>query len=211
MRIAHGIEINAPIERVFECVSDDEKAKKWIDGLVSVKYLTRRTKKNPVGAKFRRRFEIRGRTIEREGEITEYEEPKLLGLRFAGGGPSVDEHYRFEPVKNGTKFNYEADYVFPGLLLKLTSFLYARSVKRDVARQLENLKALAEQLESVDKQLESMRKGSQQNREHLVHEKEPGRYGTRREFQTLTEEQLANRLPQRGERAKRRKLRRKTK
>jgi len=150
MRITYAIEISAPIEKAFECVSDDEKAKKWIAGLVSVKYLTQRKKKNPVGAKFRRRFEVRGRTIEWEGEIIEYEKPRLMGLRFTVGGFSVEEYYRFEPVQNGTRFNFESNYTFATPLSRLRRYFFARSAKRNIATQIRNLKAFAEHLESEE-------------------------------------------------------------
>ncbi len=152
MRITYGIEIGAPIEKVFECVSDDEKIKKWIHGLVNVEYLTPRKKKNPVGTKFRRKFEIGVRTTEMEFEIIEYEKPRFMVLRSAGEQVLIEEYYRFEPVENGTRFDFEANYTFARLLLKLSSCLSAWPAKRNIAKQIENLKALAEQLAYVDEQ-----------------------------------------------------------
>ncbi len=119
---------------------------------MSVEYLTPRKKKNPVGTKFRRKFETRGRTTEWEFEIIEYEKPRFMVLRGAGKQVLVEEYYRFEPVENGTRFDFEANYTFARLLLKLSSYLSAWPAKRNVAKQIENLKALAEQLAFVDEQ-----------------------------------------------------------
>ena len=149
MRVTYNTEIKASIERVFDCLADDELTRQWMDGLVSTQYLTPRNAENPVGTRFKQRIRKGANVSEYQGVITEYERPILLGVRFKGALFSSEIHYSLEPTQAGTRLTYWADLVWATSILQLTGYLFYPfnlfSAKRNAARQMRRLKAFVEQ------------------------------------------------------------------
>ena len=84
MKMTDSININAPIERVFECIADQEQQKLWVDGLVGIEYTSEWKEDNPVGTQFKQRLLKGPKKVEYEfeGEILAYQNPKLFGTRI---------------------------------------------------------------------------------------------------------------------------------
>ena len=144
MKIFYTVEINAQIEKTFDCVNNSEKLKLWMEGLQEVNVDPNADKDNPVGAKFRHKIKEGGKIKEYNGEITAYKLPTLLGVRIYDKMFTVDVLYKFESAGDKTILNYEADLVFGTKFAQLLGYLFSWFTKRLLVKQMSNLKALAE-------------------------------------------------------------------
>ena len=143
MDLTDSININAPIERVFESVADREEQKLWIDGLVDVELTSEWNEHNPIGTQFKQRL-VKGRKQEEyefEGEILAYEKPELYGIRIGNADFTAEIYYRLEEVAGGTRLNYETHMEFSGnMIARFIGRMAAHHTKQD----MQKLVALAE-------------------------------------------------------------------
>src|SRR5260370_25395181 len=105
-KITYSIEINAPIEMVFDLIDDPEKIKKWMDGLEEISCPEERNPDNPVGTKFRQKIKEGRHTQEFDGEVVGYEKPKNLSIQVANKYCAVLVDYNLSPIATGTRLDY---------------------------------------------------------------------------------------------------------
>ena len=145
MKMTYRVNINAPIERVFDYISAPEKQKLWTDGLVNTEYTSQWNEKDPVGTQFKQHL-IKGRNkiaYEFQGEILAYEKPRLYAMRIGDQDFSAEIYYRFQEVEGKTRLNSEADMEFQGnIIARFIGRMAAHHNKQDMKKLI----ALAEQV-----------------------------------------------------------------
>jgi uncharacterized protein YndB with AHSA1/START domain len=144
MLATYSMDVNAPIEKVFNCVEDTEKMKLWMDGLEETTYVTPRDLANPVGTKFKQKIREGGRVQEYDGEVLAYEKPKLLAVRIGNKYFHAIAEYRFTPTHNGTRMDYNCDVTCHHWFFRIMMVLFSWFTKRILRKQMTKLKALAE-------------------------------------------------------------------
>jgi carbon monoxide dehydrogenase subunit G len=145
MKFTYTLDINAPMERVFACVTDDEKKKIWMEGVVGTEFPNGKDQENPVGTKFTQQIKEGRRIVEYDGEIIAYEKPHLLGVRVGNKMFSFDTYYRLAEQPGGTRLNYESQFVSASSLAKFMGKLFGWFTRKLVVKQMAALKKLAEQ------------------------------------------------------------------
>ena len=144
MIINHQLFIQAPLEAVFNMVSDWEKIPLWMEGVVEIVPLGDPTTTGLVGQKFTQRVKEGGRITEYTGEITAYEALRHLGLKVGGAMFTFDLDFRFSPEGSGTRLDYSAGTTFHNLFAKVMGTLFSWLTRRIVTKQLAKLKQIAE-------------------------------------------------------------------
>ena len=140
----------APIERVFELVTDFAHYPEWNVTYTEIKEIV--GPPTQVGTKVYSVMRLLGRTMEGWGEIVEVDPPKLLkttGTSTQGG--KLEYVLRLTPLAKGTEVLLEVDYELPASIFgKIADKLFIeRAVERDLRHSLENFKAFIEAKEPV--------------------------------------------------------------
>ena len=142
MRVEESIEINKPLEEVFNYVSDVGNFPQWTAHTLEVR------KDTPGIPQQSDRFTVAiksvGRRFETPYERTSYEANRRYTDR-AVGGPIPDQRweYAFREVPGGTRLTRAVD-AEPGGLLRLLEPVQKRLVHRQLRKDLESLKDLLE-------------------------------------------------------------------
>jgi uncharacterized protein YndB with AHSA1/START domain len=142
--VSHRLEIDAPIERVFALVDDPEKTKLWMRGLEETVFTTRRSRANPVGARFTQRIRHGRRIAEYDGRVTAYERPHRLALRIGDGRGAFDVEYRLSDLGGRTRLDYTATGSDPTGLARPAGAFFAWVTRRIAGKQMQRLKTVAE-------------------------------------------------------------------
>jgi uncharacterized protein YndB with AHSA1/START domain len=144
MIYVYTIDIQAPIERVFELIHDPEKHKLWLQGVEETRFVGTYDPANPVGAKFKQRIREGGSVKEYDGEITAFARPKHLGICLSPPHFSVQVDYRLTPVDGGTRLDYSADLRSRHWFVRLMARLFRFFMRGILRKQMAKLKELAE-------------------------------------------------------------------
>jgi uncharacterized membrane protein len=142
MRVEESIEINKPLEEVFNYVSDVGNFPQWTAHTLEVR------KDTPGPPQQSDRFTLAiksvGRRFETPYERTSYE-PKRRYTDRAVGGPIPNQQwdYTFQEVPGGTRLRRAVE-AEPGGFLKLLEPLQKRAVQRQLRKDLQTLKDLLE-------------------------------------------------------------------
>ncbi|MGZ4112857.1 MAG: SRPBCC family protein [Tumebacillaceae bacterium] len=145
MKFTYTLAINAPIERVFTCITEDEKKKIWMQGVMKTEYPHGKDPAHPVGTQFKQQIKEGKRIVEYNGEITAYEAPSLFAVRVGNPMFSFDTTYRLEVHADGTTLNYESQFVSSSSFAKFMGKLFGWFTRKLVLKQMAALKQLAEQ------------------------------------------------------------------
>lgn len=142
MRVEESIEINRPLNEVFNYISDARNYPNWMAHALEVRTDAPRPPRQ--GDTFMLAIKSVGRRFETPYERTSYE----IGRRFtdqALGGPIPDHrwHSTFQEMPNGTRLTRTVDVESSGLL-KLLEPLQKRSAARQLRKDLETLKKVVE-------------------------------------------------------------------
>ena len=137
MKFQNLIEIQAPINDVFEFVADMRNMPKWNY------FVTRVTQENGDGPEIGARYHQTRKTDSQRYEIIHYEPRQSLIIKtIPGSSPMFERHLRFEATANGTrlidKMTLRTGY--PGILERLV----IGRTRRAVAENLGKLKELLE-------------------------------------------------------------------
>jgi uncharacterized membrane protein len=142
MRVEESIEINRPLQEVFNYVSEVGNFPEWTAHTLEVR------KDTPGIPQQSDRFTVAiksvGRRFETPYERTSYEANRRYTDR-AVGGPIPDQRweYAFREVPGGTRLTRAVD-AEPGGLLRLLEPVQKRLVHRQLRKDLESLKDLLE-------------------------------------------------------------------
>ena len=142
MRVEERIEIDMPMEEVFDYVSDVGNYPEWMEHALEVR---KDTLGPPQGSdRFTVAIKSLGRRFETPYERTSYE-PNRRYTDRAVGGPIPNQQWdcSFEEISGGTRLTRAVE-AEPGGILKLLEPLQKRAVKRQLRKDLETLKGLLE-------------------------------------------------------------------
>ena len=136
-----SIEINQPIEKVFEFVTTPENDAQWLIGLESKK-----TSEGPedVGATSESEIRFLGAHIHTTWEVTEYEPPKKIRVKTVSGPIPVTAGHTFAATAEGvTKVTVHGE-AEVGSFFKLAEPLVERMAQRQWEVSYHNLKDVLE-------------------------------------------------------------------
>jgi uncharacterized membrane protein len=142
MRVEESIEIDRPMEEVFDYVADVGNYPEWMEHTLEVR------KETPGTPQEDDRFTVAIKSVGRRFETpyvrTAYE-PNRRYTDRAVGGPIPDQQwdYTFEKISDGTRLTRAVE-AEPGGILKLLEPLQKRAVRRQLGKDLETLKDLLE-------------------------------------------------------------------
>lgn len=108
MKIAVTEHFRCPIDTLFSYIAEPEKQKLWIKGLL----LNESTSpgKEGAGSTFRLLIQEGRKAAEYQGEVTAYERPRRVEIRFWGGNfpkaLSMRVDYRLSEEAGGTRLDY---------------------------------------------------------------------------------------------------------
>jgi uncharacterized membrane protein len=142
MRVEESIEINRPLQEVFNYVSDVGNYPEWMAHALEV------LKDTPGPPQQSDRFIVAiksvGRRFETPYERTSYEANRRYSDR-AVGGPIPNQRWdcTFREVPSGTRLTRAVD-AEPGGLLKLLEPLQKRAAERQLRKDMQTLKDLLE-------------------------------------------------------------------
>ncbi|MFC7440092.1 SRPBCC family protein [Laceyella putida] len=98
MRFTYQIQLNVAIKEAFDWLVDPQKQQQWKTGLKETKWLELYNPENPVGIRFTQTYRNGKTEWELDGEVVEYYQPHVYGLRL-NNGPLIEETiYRLEPL-----------------------------------------------------------------------------------------------------------------
>jgi len=108
MFIEQSTQIDCKPDQLWPFLEEPELQKKWMKGLVA----NESTSEGPtrLGSRFRMRIKEGNRISDYDGEITAFNRPKELGVRFWGGnfgpGMAMRANYVLVPHDGGTRLDY---------------------------------------------------------------------------------------------------------
>lgn len=143
--VKQSIQIDAPIERVWELAMDPHRLGDWVtihDEVFDVP-------EGPLdnGSRFGQRMKLKGVRLKVRWEISEWSPPnQALWLGTAAAGAKACISYRLTERDGGTAFDYENEFELPaGKVGKLAGRAFnAMSGDREAKRSLAKLKELLE-------------------------------------------------------------------
>lgn len=143
--VSQSIEIDAPIEAVWDLVMDPNRLGEWVS-------IHREVSEVPEGelrkgSRFRQEMRLKGVPLKVRWEVTECKPPRSARWRgTAAAGAKARIEYALEKTASGTRFNYENEFELPaGKVGKLAGRAFnAVSGDREAKRSLARLKELLE-------------------------------------------------------------------
>lgn len=144
IRFEASVEIEQPVERVFDYVTDLENLPEWAGPVTEVRDVLIATPEQPrEGDRFTAVAKFLGRRFETPCEVTDYLENRQFSFRSTGGPVPQKFTYTFEPTLEGTRLTQSVE-AEPGTFFRLTGPLFKAAGKRQANNDLETLKDLLE-------------------------------------------------------------------
>ena len=142
MRVEESVEINRPLQEVFNYVSEVGNYPEWMAHALEVR------KDTPGSPQQSDSFVVTiksvGRRFETPYERTSYEADRRYTDRAMGGPiPNQRWHSEFQEVPGGTRFTRAVDVESSGLL-KVLQPLQKRAAERQLRKDLQTLKGVVE-------------------------------------------------------------------
>jgi uncharacterized protein YndB with AHSA1/START domain len=144
MRIVQTVVIAAPRSTVWACIDDPSLIVRWVEGLVSHRYLDERNPSNPVGQRFEQLLGKDG-SMRFVGTLNAFERPEHYAFSIPSSAYSSDVHFRLRPQGDGTLLEYTIDVVLHTMVAKTVGTVFRPLIRLFVRKQLRRLKTLAEQ------------------------------------------------------------------
>jgi uncharacterized protein YndB with AHSA1/START domain len=144
MKNACSIEIEAPIELVFDLIHDPQKHKLWLQGLEETIHEPDYDPDHPLGAKFKQK--IRGGKDAQvyDGEVTAFEKPSHLGVRLSSRSLTAQVDYRLKSLKKATRVDFTSELTFKSVAFRVMATVSGPLLRGILQKQLNKLKELAE-------------------------------------------------------------------
>lgn len=145
MEIAYSLEISAPIEKVFDIVDENDEKVTWRDSnLIETIYTSEKDTLNPFGKTFTQKIREKGKIIEYNGEVTDYDKPNHLGVVIGNNQLSIQVDYHLTTLGNATWMDYKVDLKFHTWLAGKIGTLSRWFISPTLKKQADRLKKLAE-------------------------------------------------------------------
>ena len=145
MYVEESVEINRPLEEVFDYMANPQNLPEWTGLVIEVGDVHKSTSDQlQEGDTFTLVGKFLGRRLETPYERTSYEPNRRYTDRATGGPVSNQEwRYTFEELAGGTRLTRTAEGE-PGGFFKLADPILERALKRQVRTDLETLKDVLE-------------------------------------------------------------------
>jgi carbon monoxide dehydrogenase subunit G len=141
-RNEHTIEIARPPSAVFPYLTEPERLKQWVGGLVTFEAVNGESAH--VGALSHQVMVIRGREWKLEGELTALEPNRHVEARMGGKGFTAKTSYALEPVEGGTRLTATIESEYSFFVARLLGGLVSREAQKKLCADLARLEALVE-------------------------------------------------------------------
>lgn len=144
MKFTCAVEIDLPVETVFELIEDRENYHKWQPNLLSQEPISGTP--GEQGAKTKMRYRSGKHEFDLFETITVRDAPRELTGEYLTEGTCWNVMKRtFTPItENRTRYEAEITYKFLGIMIKLMALVMPRVFKKQVEIQLKEFKAYAE-------------------------------------------------------------------
>jgi uncharacterized membrane protein len=144
VRFEASVEIERPVEEVFNYVTDPENLSEWAGPVVEVRDVQVATPDRlRKGDKFTAVAKFLGRRFETPCEVTDYLSNRQFSFRSTGGPVPQEFTYTFEPTLKGAHLTQSVQ-AEPGTFFRLTGPLFEAAGRRQINNDLETLKDLLE-------------------------------------------------------------------
>ena len=143
MQSEASVQINRPIEEVFEFTNDH--VVEW--SLTVVEDTVTHETPGRVGTTFKCVTESRGQRLEFRGEVTRWEHPYVSAINLVGDTFDIEAAYFFETTADGTRVTQKA-IISPKGLMRIPFILFGwmmgKASCNEALKELENLKRVLE-------------------------------------------------------------------
>lgn len=130
--------IHAPVERVFEAVSDPSRFAEIADDVTRIEFLS--DQREGVGTKFRETREMRGKEQQATLKITEMVQNDSVRFISDEHGTVWDSVFRLRPVGAGTELTLTMEARAHQLLPKLLNPLIKGMIAKALAKDMDSVK-----------------------------------------------------------------------
>jgi uncharacterized protein YndB with AHSA1/START domain len=140
-RNRYTVTISRPASEVYPWLVEQDKLRKWVDGLVEV------TDFNPglkLGARSRQVLRLRGETTALDVELTAVEPPKLLTANVTGDGFTESIRYELTEEGQGTRVDFSGTARYRNAFLQMMEPLVTPEAQKKVEADLLRLKGTLE-------------------------------------------------------------------
>ena len=144
MRQTRRLRIQAPAERVWSLIDDESKLSLWMPNVVSTRFPNGKPAGNPIGARFIQEMREGDAISSYEGEVTEYEPGKLLGVLLLPQAFAIHVVYYVDGDEDWTRLDYGCDVKPNTWKGRLMLYLGKRMMSSILDQQLARLKLVAE-------------------------------------------------------------------
>ena len=143
--IEKKIIINAPVEKVYQFITNPENWTRYVNHLMSVRDIS--SPRLQKGTTFRWTYRKFGINLHGSGEVTENIKNHRFGLSMQGVVP-VKERYTFAPDKKGTVLYADIKYGIPQKVINIISKapIIEKINKKDADNVLGRIKILCEEM-----------------------------------------------------------------
>lgn len=143
--ITRKIQINAPLEKVFQFVVSPENWTRYVTSLVDVRDVSSPAVEK--GATFVWKYRMLGMDFGGKGTVTENVKNEKFGMKMEGGFP-ITENYGFRKTDGGTELTVEVIYETPSRIMQAVSKsgLVEKLNQKEADAVLEKIKILCEEL-----------------------------------------------------------------
>ena len=139
-------EISAPKALVFQTVANIREFAKACPKIVKYEFLTEI--ESGVGTKFRETRMMGGKEAVTDLEVTEYEENDHIRLVADSHGAVWDSVFRVRETEGITTLTLTMEARSYRLLAKVMNFLFQGMIKKEVAKDMDRVKAYCEKVEA---------------------------------------------------------------
>lgn len=143
MDVRQSETIEAPAERIFELITDDEKKKEWAEGVMETFYPEGRPDR-PVGTRFIQKIKEGGHVTEYAGEILVFDKPHHLAVKMSNRHFDMLMKFDLKPMGKQTRVDFSVQMPKAGLLAQAVGKVFGWFTKMILKKQLAALKVLAE-------------------------------------------------------------------
>ena len=142
MKFQNSVEIDRPIDRVFEYVANPDKRTQWDGDLVE----TRRTSEGElgVGSTSEDIYEMNGQRMAFQTSIIEWSPPTTLGWRGVADSMTAEGHWTFEETDSGTRVNLAMEINTSNLIFKMMAPLMRGKMQKQMVETSLKMKQAAE-------------------------------------------------------------------
>ena len=141
MKFEHTVEINRPVEEVFEFVASPENDARWSEGLV----VSRKTSEGAMGrgSTGRRAERFGARQIEIDWEVIEFQRNQKITFKTTSGDFRFEGGYTLESLNGGTRLSYVGEGEL-GLFARVVGTAMERTARKQMEEDYNRLKTLLE-------------------------------------------------------------------